>query len=136
MRRGSNVIRIGRRQPLLPYRDFQVEYPPGFFLAVLPPALLTRSERSYTILFQAWMAMLLTLAALVCRRIAVYLGRAPTLVDIVLWTTVAGLAVGKVTVQRYDALVALLLCIMCWATLARRPVAIGLAAGIAVGVKL
>ena len=32
---------------LKPYRDFLVEYPPGFFLAAIPPALVTRSEIAY-----------------------------------------------------------------------------------------
>ena len=31
-------------RPLVPYRDFLVEYPPGFFIAALPPALLTTNE--------------------------------------------------------------------------------------------
>ncbi|MQA29353.1 MAG: DUF2029 domain-containing protein [Luteitalea sp.] len=134
--RSGGVIRVGPPHPLLPYRDFLVEYPPGFFLAVLPPALLTRSVDTYKLLFGAWMSALLALAVWVCRQVAGYMGRAPTVADIALWTTIAVLALGKVTVQRYDALVALLLCIMCWATLARRPVLVGLSTGVAVAVKL
>jgi hypothetical protein len=127
---------VGSSRPLLPYRDFFVEYPPGFFVAVLPPALLARTVDGYTWLFELWMGMLLVAAVAVCRRIAMYLGGVPTTVDLALWTGLAALALGKVTLQRYDALVSLLLCIMCWATLARRPTMLGLAAGLAVGVKL
>jgi hypothetical protein len=134
--RTGAVIRVGPSRPLLPYRDFFVEYPPGFLLAVLPPALLARNVAAYTALFHLWMAVLLTLAVMVCGQIAKHLGGVPAIGDIALWTGVAALAVGKVSLQRYDALVALLLCIMCWATLARRPTVLGIAAGLAVGVKL
>ena len=47
---------------LVPYRDFLVEYPPGFFLVAVPPALLTSDGDTYVYLFQTEMALALTVA--------------------------------------------------------------------------
>jgi len=122
-------------RPLTPYRDFLVEYPPGFFLAALPPAFLTRDEGVYKFLFEVWMAAFLFASLLCCARIAPHLGAPLHAPELIVWGTIAALALGRVTVQRCDALVAVLICLMCWATLARRPIVLGLAAGAATAVK-
>jgi uncharacterized membrane protein len=122
-------------RPLTPYRDFLVEYPPGFFLAALPPAFLTADEGVYKFLFEVWMAAFLFASLFCCVRIAPHLGAPPRASELIVWGTLAALALGRVTVQRCDALVAFLICLMCWAALARRPALLGLAAGAATAVK-
>ena len=49
-------------RPLVPYRDFLVEYPPGFFLFAIPPALVAHGLDSYYYVFSSFMALLLTAA--------------------------------------------------------------------------
>src|ERR1700730_1465721 len=56
LRRPSDLPTVVPSRPLAPYRDFLVEYPPGFFLAALPPALLTADEGVFKVLFELWMA--------------------------------------------------------------------------------
>ena len=123
-------------RPLVPYRDFLVEYPPGFFIAALPPALLTTNEGLYKTLFEVWMAVFLIGALFCCLRIAPLIGAQLYTSDLIFWGFVGVLALGRVTFQRYDALVALLVSLMCWAALARRQVVLGLATGAAIAVKL
>jgi uncharacterized membrane protein len=123
-------------RPLIPYRDFLVEYPPGFFLAALPPAFLTADESVYKFLFEIWMAAFLCAALLSCVRIAPHLGAPLDASELIVWGTIAALALGRVTLQRCDPLVAFLICLMCWAALARRPIVLGLAAGAATAVKI
>ncbi len=136
--RTDGVLKVGPAQPLLPYRDFFVEYPPGFFLAVLPPALMARSLAQYKWLFQAWMAVCLAGAVLMCGCIARELNASEGrgIHHLALWTVIAAFALGKVTLQRYDALISLLICTMCWATLRGRPRLLGVATGVAVTAKL
>jgi hypothetical protein len=122
-------------RPLVPYRDFLVEYPPGFFLAALPPALLTTNEPAYEALFEALMAACLAGALWCCVRMSSELGARLDASELMIWGLVSVAALGKVVFQRYDALVALLVCVMCWATVVRRPVALGLAAGAGAAVK-
>ncbi len=126
---------VAPSRPLMPYRDFLVEYPPGFFLAALPPALLTTDERMYKVLFEAWMAAFLFASLFCCARIAQQLGPPLHMSDLIVWGSIAALALGRVSIQRSDALVAFLVCLMCWATLVRRPVVLGLAAGAGTAVK-
>jgi len=136
LERPSDFPTIVPSRPLVPYRDFLVEYPPGFFLAVLPPAFLTTDEGAYKVLFEAWMAALLVASLCCCVRIAPHLGASLSTSELIVWGSIAALALGRVAVQRADAAVALLLCLMCWATLTRRPVVLGVAAGTATAVKL
>src|SRR5215468_652566 len=55
-------------RPLVPYRDFSIEYPPGFLLLAIPPALLASDLDAYRLVFSLWMALLLTAALLVAVR--------------------------------------------------------------------
>ncbi len=134
-----NPDEIGRLAPgrrLTPYRDFLVEYPPGFFLVALPLARLTADPYAYLILFGAWMALLLTAALLVGQRLVARLGAPVPAARLFGWAAAAALALGIVTTHRYDAAVALPLAAAAWALAARRPILLGLAAGIAVAAKL
>lgn len=130
----AGPVTTGR--PLVPYRDFAVEYPPGFFLWALPPALLTADPETYRVLFATWMAVLLTLALLACRRLAPLLppaGSAPALVG---WAAGGAAALGVVTTHRLDAAVALLVCATLWAAFSARPALAGVLLGAAIATKL
>ncbi|MSP62361.1 MAG: DUF2029 domain-containing protein [Myxococcales bacterium] len=120
--------------PLVPYRDFLVEYPPGFFLFAVPPALVALDLDGYRVLFSLGMALLLTAALAACARIARQVAPevAPSLVP---WATGMVLALGTIAVRRYDAVVALSLCALALFCLARRPALAGIAFGIGVAAK-
>ena len=121
---------------LVPYRDFLVEYPPGFFIVAIPPALFVASVRDYALVFGAVMVALMLLAAFICTRIAMLAGVDLPGYVLLAWIVTASVCLGTLVTQRYDATVALLLCAMCWASLARRPAILGLAAGGAVVLKI
>jgi Glycosyltransferase family 87 len=121
---------------LTPYRDYLVEYPPGFFLAALPPAIVTSTETEYGVVFELLMAALVVAASICCARLAERM-RIPAGAWIIFgWALLASAALGVITVQRYDALVAFLVCVMCLATITRRPIVLGIASGAVVAVKL
>jgi hypothetical protein len=121
--------------PLRPYRDFLVEYPPGFFLWAMPPALGARSLDGYRLAFCTAMALVLTAALLLNLRIAPALG-ADLRGRTAAYAALAVFLVGTVTTHRYDAVVALSLAAAAWATFRGRPVALGLAVGIGAASKL
>lgn len=121
--------------PLVPYRDFSVEYPPGFFLLALPPALLGLDLDGYRLAFSAWMALLLLAAMLA----ALDLGRTlcPRRPPEVLPTaTLAALALGTIAVRRYDAVVSLSVCLFLLGCVRRWPVVAGLSLGVGVAAKV
>jgi len=120
---------------LVPYRDFSVEYPPGFFAFAIPPALLTSNMDAYRVLFSLFMGVLLTLGLWLCWRIAekVIPHKAVSLVPSATW---AALALGVVLVRRFDATVAASLCIVVWGCFARRPALVGVALGAGIATKL
>jgi Glycosyltransferase family 87 len=122
--------------PLLPYRDFLVEYPPGFFLVALPPALVTGSAAAYVNAFCISMALCLAGAVVVCARTARLTFAPSQAVALPRWCAVAVLALGTVTTHRYDAAVALALCAMVAAALEERPVLAGAALALAIALKL
>ncbi len=122
-------------RPLVPYRDFSVEYPPGLFLLVLPPALLGLDLDGYRLVFSCWMALLLTVALLAAIRIGRVLRplAAPSPVAV---ATLLGLALGTVAVRRFDAIVSLSLCLLLDGCLRRKPVLSGLALGVGLVAKV
>ncbi len=122
-------------RPLLPYRDFSVEYPPGFFLLAIPPALAGLDLDGYRLVFSLWMALLLTVALLAAVRIGRAL-RPGTDVSPVAVAALLALALGTVAVRRFDAIVSLSLCLFLDGCLRRRPVVSGLALGVGVVTKL
>ena len=82
------------------------------------------------------MSALLVLATWLCVRTSRYIAGSIPSIDISVGMCAAAFALGGVTIERYDALVSMLLCLMCWAAVARRPIALGAAAGAAIMVKL
>jgi hypothetical protein len=123
--------------PLLPYRDYLVEYPPGFFLWTLPPALLARGPEAFAALFCGAMAALLTGALLLCRRLASNMGGNEALSRSLPAFAAGALALlGVVATHRLDATVSLLVCAAAWAAVERRAALSGAALGLAVATKL
>jgi hypothetical protein len=131
----QSPVRVPAR-PLVPYRDFLVEYPPGFFLVALPPALLTGSAAGYVNAFCISMALCLAGAVLLCARVARLTGAGTQVVALPRWSAVAVLALGTVSTHRYDAAVALVLCAMVAAALEERPALAGVALALAIALKL
>ena len=121
-------------RPLVPWRDFAVEYPPGMMAAALLPALLTHDEETYVRLFALDMEAALTLAVWLAVRTAKRMrpgaGEA-ALAHAILLT----LSLGVIAVRRYDPSVALAIAAAISALAARRPAASGAALGLAVALK-
>ncbi len=121
--------------PLRAYRDFLVEYPPGFFLFALPPALLATDLDRYVVLFGVYMALLLCGSLWLCVRVA--RTTAPDLPEeqIVKWSTLCLLALGTITMRRYDAAVSFSLALLVYGCVAKRPSLAGIGLGLGVVAK-
>ncbi|WP_374546994.1 glycosyltransferase 87 family protein [Rhodoblastus sp.] len=121
-------------RPLLPWRDFSVEYPPGMLIAALLPALLTADKDVYHLLFSLEMGLLLTLTVWLtvrtAERLAPERGR-----DALIFSILFIAGVGIVSLRRYDAVLALALAAAIHALAARKPVASGLALAVGIVVK-
>ena len=119
-------------RPLLPWRDFFVEYPPGMLVPAVVPALFTSNFETYFLLFCIEMEAMLTVAVALAVRTADGLtpgaGRRALSLSIVLT-----LALGCIAVRRYDASVALTIAAAVYGMAKRRPVfaAVSLALGVA-----
>jgi|SRR5450631_834514 len=122
--------------PLMPYRDYLIEYPPGFFLATLPPALLTSSPEVYTLLFQCFMGAALTAALLLMSNALAAAGRPIRSRALMAWGALAVFSLGIVSTHRFDAAVALNVAVMAWGLARRRPIAVGAALGVAIAIKI
>lgn len=119
--------------PLAPYRDFSVEYPPGFFALALLPAAIASSDAGYALAFSLWMGLLLTCAVWLAERTARRLGIADDAV--VRLSALAALAVGVICVRRFDAVVAISVCGLVFGVVARRPWLAGLLFGLGIAAK-
>jgi hypothetical protein len=122
-------------RPLVPYRDFLVEYPPGFFLWALPPALFAHTLDGYHRLFMLWMALLASASLVLCVRLSRRPAFARASGRIVPWMTASAFALGIVVTHRYDATVALLLCLAVWGALEDHALGLGVALGLAAATK-
>jgi hypothetical protein len=118
-------------RPLLPWRDFSMEYPPGMAVFALLPALLTSDFNSYHLLFALEMEILLTLSVYLAARamedVAPGQG-ARTL----FYTLAVTAALGFVAARRYDACVSLSFGLAIISLATRRPASAG--ASLALGV--
>ena len=122
--------------PLRPYQDFLLEYPPGFLLVLIPPALVAHTEDGYALGFKLEMAASWLLAVWIALRLARELGiagddqrRIPTLFG------VAILAIGMVATHRYDAFVAMCMLAAVLAAVRGRAGLAGLILGVGVAAK-
>jgi len=126
-------------RPLVPYRDFLVEYPPAFFLFAIPPALVARDIDSYYFLFSFFTAVLLTAAlamlADAARQIAPDRNDSPAGPSLLFFAALCALAIGPIIVRRYDAVVSLSLCMLLWGCVTKRAWAAGLGFGLGVAAK-
>jgi hypothetical protein len=134
--RPDDLPTISPYHPLVPYRDYLVEYPPGFFLVSLAPALLTHQADTYVFLFQTLMAGALTAALLFAARTVRRLGQLVATQSVMTWGAIGILALGVVATHRYDAAVALAIAGAAWAAVDRRPVLLGLTLGVAAALKV
>jgi hypothetical protein len=121
-------------RPLVPWRDFAVEYPPGVMIALLPPALVTEDQGTYVRLFALEMEAALTLTVWLALRTADRLrpGAGDEALDHALLLT---LALGGIVAHRYDPMVALSIAAAVHALATRRPAASGLALGVGAALK-
>jgi uncharacterized membrane protein len=119
--------------PLAPYRDFSVEYPPGFLPLALLPAAIASSDAGYALVFSLWMGALLTGAVWLAGRTGRRLGIPGDAV--VRLSATAALAVGVICVRRFDAVVAISACGLMFGVVARRPWLAGLAFGVGIAAK-
>ena len=118
-------------RPLLPWRDFSMEYPPGMAVFALAPALLTQDFKLYHLLFGLEMELLLTLSVFCAVKAVEQLapGRGAQTLLIALGVTAA---LGFVAARRYDACVSASFGLTLLALAARRPGAAG--ASLALGI--
>jgi uncharacterized membrane protein len=119
----------------LPYRDVFVEYPPGAFAVLTPPALL--SDDAYRHAFKVLMALVglatLVVAALILLRLGADRRR---LYGVLVALALAPLALGPVSLNTYDGWPALLVAGALCALLYRRPTLAFALLGFAVTAKL
>jgi len=146
--REDERARIGARDPqdpaetppvvpvrrLAPYRDFSVEHLPLLFAFEIPVALVTDDMGAYRTIFSVLMGLLLTASLVVATRLGGRLLPEKS-AAIVPWAVVMAVALGTILVRRYDAAVSLGISLAAWGAVARRPVAAGLGAGLAVAAK-
>ncbi len=124
-------------RPLVPYRDFLVEYPPGFFLVLMPPALLSSTPDGYALGFKLEMALSLIFCAYAALALLRRSGDAAgdTASRVAGAFAAAILAMGLVTTHRFDAFVAALMMATALAAVRGRAAAAGVALGLAVAAK-
>ena len=121
-------------KPLIPWRDFFVEYPPGMMIAALAPALVTSDKGAYFWLFNLEMELALTLAVLLAVRTADRLNPVAgsgALVHAILLT----LALGVVAVRHYDPCVALAIAAAVHELARGKPALSGAALGLGIALK-
>ncbi|MBT9584523.1 DUF2029 domain-containing protein [bacterium] len=117
---------------LMPYRDFLVEYPPGLFLFAMPPALLSADLDVYRTLFSCLMGICLSLAVRLCQTDLQPADRERLLG----WSLAMLLAIGMVSVRRFDGALSFLICASLWACRRGRPLLAGLCFGLAGATKI
>jgi hypothetical protein len=120
--------------PLLPWRDFSLEYPPGMLVFALLPALLTADKDLFHFLFCLEMELALTFSVWLVVRAGENFapGRGRDILGLAI-ACVAGL--GIIAVRRYDGAVALTVAAALAAFAARRGDAAGLALAAGILVK-
>jgi Glycosyltransferase family 87 len=121
-------------RPLVPWRDFVVEYPPGVMITALAPALVTSDADTYYRLFTLEAEAALTLAVWLAVKTAGRLrpdAGSQALAQAIFLT----LALGVVAARRYDPFVALAMAAAVDALALRRHALGGAALGLAIALK-
>lgn len=141
---GRQIVDTGRYQQyadamtsdLVPYRDFDVEYPPGALAVFLLPALVTDGEEAYFWAFAALMALCGAAAVLMTEASLRLLGRSPsTRRRVLALLAVSPLAFAGVLLTRFDLVPTALVAAATLLMLSGRPRAAGIALGIGAAVK-
>jgi uncharacterized membrane protein len=122
------------RHGQLPYRDFEVEYPPGALIAFGLPALFGASYRAYRISFEIVMGTcglgLIVATALAQARLSRHIVSAP------LFVGAATLALGPITLGHFDLMPAFFVSAGLAALLWKRPRLSGALIGMAIATKI
>jgi hypothetical protein len=122
------------RHGQLPYRDFEVEYPPGALIAFGLPALFGASYRAYRISFEILMGTcglgLIVATALAQARLSRHIVSAP------LFVGAATLALGPITLGHFDLMPAFFVSAGLAALLWKRPRLSGALIGMAIATKI
>jgi hypothetical protein len=124
---------IAPQRPLMPWRDFLLEYPPGMLAVILAPSFVTSDRNTYFILFSLEMELFLTLAVFFSVRTAELLGANGT--KVLSQSILLTAALGVVAVRRYDPSVAFAISGTVYALAARRPGLSGAALAFGVALK-
>jgi uncharacterized membrane protein len=126
----GEAMRHGR----FPYRDFEVEYPPGALFAFGLPALFGAGYRAYRIFFEILMGAfglgLIAATALAQSRLSRHIVLAP------LFVAAATLALGPVSLGHFDLVPAFFVSAGLAALLWKRPLLSGALIGLAIATKI
>ena len=124
------------RADLVPYRDFDLEYPPGALPIFLLPALVTEDEDAYFWGFAALMSLFGAAGVLLTAASLRSLGRsARARRSVLALVAVSPIAFGGVLLTRFDLVPAALVAAATWLLLTGRPRAAGIALGVGAAVK-
>lgn len=120
----------------LPHRDFSVEYPPLFWAAILPPALVSDSLQSYRLNFGLWIAFATLATVVLAWRL-----RRHSEPDVHFSATAKTgffllLALGPILVLRFDIFPAFLTLLAAERAVARKPLHAGFALGAGAACKV
>lgn len=141
---GRQIVDTGRyqdyadamRADLVPYRDFDLEYPPGALPIFLLPALVTEDEDAYFWGFAALMSLFGAAGVLLTAASLSSLGRSPRARrSILAVVAVSPIAFGGMLLTRFDLVPAALVAAATLLLLTSRPRAAGIALGIGAAVK-
>lgn len=142
---GKQIVDTGRyheyaesmRSDLVPYRDFDVEYPPGALVVFLAPATVVSDERSYFWAFAALMAAAGAVGVVLTAAALERLGRTRRARRLALTLlAVSPVAFGGVLLTRFDLVAAALVAGATLALLSGRTRVAALYLGIGAAVKL
>ncbi len=124
------------KAPLVPYRDYSVEYPPGFWAWVLPIGLFNSTPYVFPILFSLWMGVLLSAALWIASKLRVDLYGENVRAKHIYLAAALVLSLGVISTMRFDAVVALLAVIAIYTAVRERAAWSGFAVGVGVATKL
>lgn len=121
----------------VPYRDFELEYPPGVIPILLVPALVTSTRDGYGLAFGVWMALWGVAGILLALRARALLGRAHgESVAVLVALALSPLLLGQLLLDRFDLVPATLTAAVLVAVLADRLRLAAALLGVAIAVKL
>ena len=123
-------------QMRLPHRDFSVEYPPLFWVAILPPAWFVNTLAGYRLSFGLWMACMMFATVLLAWDMRRRSDSEVSLADVSQRAFWLCLTIGPLLVIRFDVFPALLTALAAECILARRLGLAGFVLGLAIVVKV